>query len=75
MGYRDIVPNKKNTIEQRRSLKPEPGDILKHNGLEYVTLQVGNKYVRCYERISGSPKFPETLDLRLIVKTGEKHTA
>jgi hypothetical protein len=58
------------SLEQRRALKPENGDIVRYLGKEYVATAVGTRYVRCYE-VGTNPKYTEALPVQYLVKTGK----
>lgn len=69
MRLRDLPSS---SLEDRRALKPTKGDVVRYNGNSYVVLEVGNRWAKAYERVSGNENFPEMIPLSLITKTGER---
>lgn len=56
-------------VEERRKLKPQPGDTVRHMGsaIDYVVVAVGTKAVRVYEK-NGNKDFTKLLMLNEVGK-------
>lgn len=61
------------SIEERRALKPDAGDVVKYQEQTYVVTAVGNRYVNAYEE-GGDPRFTKMLPLQYVIKTGRRVT-
>jgi hypothetical protein len=60
------------SIEQRRALKPEPGDIIKYQEKLYVTVAVGSRFVRAYEQGTDRKDLTEMLPIQFVIKMGQR---